>query len=166
MKPFHMLSSEDYVRVECILRKMRKPDLVIAPDGVPYLYRWHVIPHNDYGNVYLHIQVRNDPERPMHDHPWDNMSNILSGGYIEFMDHFPGVQWHSGNNRRYERRVGDIIFRGATEAHRLDLLEGVPYTMTLFSTGPKIRNWGFWYPHGWISHRDVVHVREDGTNVV
>jgi hypothetical protein len=62
---------------------LRYPDLVIAPDGKPYLYRWHVFPQNAAAGVYFHIQVQSDPERPLHDHPWDNTSVILSGGYDE-----------------------------------------------------------------------------------
>jgi hypothetical protein len=42
---------------------------VIAPDGQPYLYRWHVIERNPEANTYFHIQVDDDPERPLHDHP-------------------------------------------------------------------------------------------------
>jgi hypothetical protein len=142
----------------------RTADLVIAPDGKPYLYRWHVIPQSDWGNVYFHIQVADDPERPLHDHPWDNTSVILSGGYFELLSR------DGGEPQPYYRYVGDKIDRKADWGHQLLMSGNVPYTMTLFTTGPKRRTWGFWYPSGWVSHHDVcrtngnvsVHVKKEG----
>lgn len=142
------------------------PDLVIAPDGEPYLYRWYLMPCGGYylpngakreipmyGNsVMLHIQVQSDPERPYHDHPWDNQSVILAGGYEERIQSQPphgevATEW---------RHRGDVVVRAATEAHRLILPPGILYTMTVFSTGPKIREWGFWYGDTW--HNSHGHV--------
>ena len=133
------------------------PSLTIAPDGNPYLFRWHLIERNsDRGNVYLHLQIASDPERPLHDHPWDNMSVILAGGYDEIWDQFPD---RPGSVVVRELRKGDTVFRKAEEAHRL-VLPNVRYAMTLFTTGPKIREWGFWYPDGW--HHSAQHVAERG----
>lgn len=115
------------------------PDVTIAPDGNPYLYRWHVVPRNADANVYLHIQVASDPERPLHDHPWDNTSHILAGGYEEIVAHSP-----FSIRQRYVRFKGQTIHRPAELPHRLILPETTPYTMTLFTTGKKIRDWGFW----------------------
>lgn len=151
------------------------PDLVIAPDDDPYLFRWYLVPCGGFrpntpqmgGLVMFHIQVRSDPERPLHDHPWNNMSVILAGRYIERISYDPGH--HPGVE--YERSVGSTIVRRAEHAHRLILPDGVPYAMTLFSTGPKSNpracedgSWGFWYGDGW--HGYKRHVRtEDGISV-
>jgi hypothetical protein len=80
----HLLSVDDWQLMRSILgNPLRYPDLVIAPDGVPYLYRWHVFPQNPAAGVYFHIQVQSDPERPLHDHPWDNTTVTLVNGYDE-----------------------------------------------------------------------------------
>lgn len=121
----------------------RPPDLVIAPDGHgEYLFRWEVIPRNNQANVYFHVQTQSDPERPLHDHPWDNTSVILSGGYDEIIATRPGTSWL--NPEVWRRHAGDVVHRPATWAHRLILPLEIPYTMTLFTTGPKVRKWGFW----------------------
>jgi hypothetical protein len=145
----------------------RTPDLTIAPDGKPYLYRWHVIPRNDQANVYFHIQVDSDPERPLHDHPWANTSVILSGGYDEIWNPTPWLaepdrMWKSMMRRS---RVGDVIHRTANEAHRLILPPEFKYTMTLFTTGPKVRPWGFWFPEGWRDASTVTEM-ENGMSVM
>jgi len=122
----------------------RPPDLVIAPKGYgEYLFRWYVIPRNREANVYFHIQTQSDPERPLHDHPWDNTSVILSGGYDEIIDTEP-ESIMEGQCYTVQRNKGDVIHRPATWAHRLLLPLYHPYTMTLFTTGPKVRKWGFW----------------------
>lgn len=149
------------------LTRLLNPDLVIAPDGYPYLYRWHLIPRNDFANAYFHIQVASDPERPLHDHPYDNQSVILSGGYVEVMREPAKLPRYPDHHATiaYERRPGDVVHRHAEQAHRLILPPHVPYTMTLFTTGPRRRDWGFYAPGGWTSHEDIIETR-DGMSVV
>lgn len=142
----------------------RPPDLIIAPAGHgEYLFRWYVIPRNTDANVYFHIQTESDPERPLHDHPWDNTSVILAGGYDEILDTEPAISSHvpdplysSLHRYLYERRPGDVIHRKATWAHRLIRPKDIPYTMSLFTTGPKVRKWGFWTPDGWMPYNEVT----------
>ena len=62
-------------------------------------------------------------------------------------------------------REGAVIHRQAEEAHRLLLASPLGYTMTLFSTGPKRREWGFWFPDGWRNQRDVIENLPDGRSL-
>lgn len=138
----------------------RPPDLVIAPEGHgEYLFRWYVAHRNRQGNVYFHVQTASDPERPLHDHPWDNTSVILSGGYDEIICMEPDNS--ECPTVTVQRRAGDVIHRPATWGHRLILPEGFKYTMTLFVTGPKVREWGFWHNQEFTPYQDVT-VLEDG----
>jgi len=179
MLPSFLTQHDWEIFVRTLKGRCRPADLIIAPDEKPYLYRWHVIPRNDQGNVYLHIQVADDPKRPLHDHPWDNTSNILAGGYDELQMRRPYVPfeandyWVRGEDYSHigppdtefvRRRPGDVVFRRAETGHRLFLAEDVPYTMTLFTTGPKRRRWGFWYPEGWVDAAEVC-VEEDGKSI-
>lgn len=133
----------------------RPPDLVISPNGHgEYLFRWHVVPHNSDANVYFHIQTKSDPERPLHDHPWDSTSVILAGGYDEIINEFPMIS--KTYERREIREPHQVIFRPSTWAHRLILSPVIPYSMSLFSTGPKVRDWGFWMEDGWKSFKEVT----------
>lgn len=160
----------DYILAEKIIGNLhRPPDLVIAPSGHgEYLFRWYVIPRNKNANVYFHVQTQSDPERPLHDHPWDNTSVILAGGYDEIISKCPWVNGdYEGNgfdrslDYRLRRYVGDVIYRQATWAHRLILPPDTPYTMTLFMTGPKVREWGFW-EGGKFSPFKEVTVKSEG----
>jgi hypothetical protein len=156
-----------------ILGGWRMPDLTISPNGKAYLHRWHVVPRNAYGNVYLHLQVADDPERPMHDHEYDNQSVILAGGYVEEFWKFPPA---TGTKGVRTVKAGDVVHRKADEAHRLKLLTdaaGLPdpgYTISLFTTGPRVRDWGFWMDeeHGgrWAHWQTVTEgdYRESGVS--
>jgi hypothetical protein len=148
----------------------RKPDFVIGDPSNPYLLRWWVIPRNRVFNIYLHKILRSDDDRALHDHPWWNMSIILKGGYVEYV---PGGS--------YLRKAGHIICRRATAQHRLALFtirveldgtrgaDGYPLASrflapcwSLFITGPKIRDWGFWCPQGFKRWQDFVSPNNPG----
>jgi hypothetical protein len=124
---------------------VRSPDFVIGDD---YLRRWWVIPRNPFANVYLHDIRRSDDDRAFHDHPWANTSFLIFGSYIE---HTP--------EGRFLRKAGDVIHRPAGALHRLEVIPG-ERAISLFSTGPKEREWGFACPHGWVHWQDFTDVAD------
>ena len=131
---------------------MRKPDFVINDAGSdkPYLSRWWVIPRNKWFNIYLHKFERSDDDRALHDHPWYSVSFLLKGEMVE----------HSFKGLRFIPRFLPI-FRTAKFAHRLELVKGPVWT--LFITGPRLRSWGFYCPHGWRHWEDFTN--SDGRNI-
>lgn len=120
---------------------VREPDFII---GENYLKRWWVIPRNYFQNVYLHQINVSDDARALHDHPWDNISLVVEGGYVEVTP-----------EGEFERKPGDIVHRKATNAHRLVIDKPA---ITLFFTGPIIREWGFHCPQGWRRWQDFVEI--------
>jgi hypothetical protein len=160
-----LLTGPDYDLLIEFIGGWREPDLTIAPDAEPYLHRWHVIPRNDFANVYLHVQVGDDPERPMHDHEYDNQSVILAGGYVETYQHVAHgkLLWEPSTRIVHK---GMTVHRKAEEAHRLKLLPDAPYAITLFTTGPRQREWGFWLDKGWTPWHEVTEgdYREGGVS--
>ena len=138
-----------------LLRCNRPPDEVIGETlagRADYMRRWFIIPHArdrghwwfmKRGNAFLHNFNRSDDDRALHDHPWWNVSILLSGSYRE----------HGPNGSSKLRRPGNIVVRGAMSAHRVELLrdaEGRELPVwTIFLTGPKTRDWGFLCPKGW-----------------
>lgn len=162
-----MLSEEDYDFMEGLLGTddfgmIREPDLIIAPENTPYIYRWYILRDNKLASIYLHVQVADDPERPLHDHPWDNSSVIISGGYQEICGRAAGNRV----KQTWIERLGPgtVKVRLAIDPHRLLLGKGVEYSISLFTTGPKTRVWGFWTDKGWVSHEDYGVVVKDGVS--
>lgn len=126
----------------------RPPDRIIGPPGDPYLLRWYAVPQNRWLSVYVHVFLRSDDARALHDHPWANVSVLLEGSYVEHTIR-PG-----GINVRTPRSAGAVKFRTARAAHRIELTDGL--CLTLFLTGPRVREWGFHCAWGWRHWRDFT----------
>ena len=125
------------------LRPERAPDMVVGPRGDPYLLRWYLIPRNDQFNVYYHRFLHDDDDRALHDHPWPSFSIVMSGILREHTEQGARNLIH-----------GDCVFREPDTAHRLALPAGP--AETLFITGPRVREWGFHCPKGWVPWQDFV----------
>lgn len=135
----------------------RQPDFYIGGQEHPYCIRWWVIPRNKFFNIYLHRFLRDDDDRALHDHPWDNCSIPLRSGYGEITK--------DGSRRRRSFR---IYFRRAETAHRVVLLRNkddgtLMESWSLFITGPVRREWGFHCPKGWRHWKEFVSERDVGT---
>lgn len=122
------------------------PDFVI---GDRYLERWYILPRNRFCNLYLHVIHHDDDDRALHDHPWHSLSYVVSGTLIEITKDCDHV-----------RREGQIVYRSATLAHRLEVVRGP--VITLFLTGPRVRSWGFHCPKGWVHWLDFVSPDDKG----
>lgn len=139
----------------------REPNFIIGRQNEPYLLRWWIIPKNKFFNIYLHKFLRSDLDEALHNHPWHSLSIILKGKYREYIQY---------NNKIVSNGVfdlGSIIYRKPETAHRVELVENnvtlsTHYVYTLFITGPKIREWGFFCPKGWIPYQDFVDEHDKG----
>jgi hypothetical protein len=135
----------------------REPDFYIRGKDNPYILRWYLtdrVPENY--KIYLHHILRDDDDRALHDHPADSTSIIISGGYIE---HFP-------DDIKIRRAPGQVISRKAEQLHRLELyrdLDGnVIPAWTLFTFGPKVRDWGFQCGDRWVPWQQFCDETDHG----
>lgn len=146
---------------EC--RRQFRPDQVIGAPGNVYLKRWHLVRH-DGGNVYLHEFHRNDDDRALHDHPWAFSSFVLEGGYWEhsLLYEVTGRPEDQFKRRRVWYGPGEWVRRPWPRwPHRVELPPG-QRALTLVVTGPRVREWGFHCPGGWVHWRDFTKPGPDG----
>lgn len=166
----------------------REPEFTIGSGADPFLRRWYVIRENQRWlgldpdrrhrvlqenqradtdrklctNIYVHQIIRSDDDRALHDHPWPWMTIILSGSYIECLPLRPSEP--AGEVVGHRREPGDCVVRlRAERPHRLVLLGDAP-VITLFVTGPKLREWGFWCENGWRHWRVFTATDESGNS--
>lgn len=145
----------------------RDPDIYVGGRDNPYMKRWYILPRNRLFNIYLHQFLRHDDDRALHDHPWCSLSIVLKGGYYDIT---PGVD---GTYQRRWYGTGSIIFRRPSSAHRVELSRFLPSryssvhrqrpAWTLFITGPRVRDWGFLCPKGWVHWRDFTAGKDGET---
>lgn len=136
------------------LRNGRPPNHVIGPQEDPYIMRWYVTPRRPWlPGAYLHLIFRSDKAFALHDHPWWNISYVLKGQYVEVTIDKGGCE------RRTLRKAGDLVFRRATAAHRIEITPGEP-VCSLFIHGHVSRSWGFHCPkNGWTHWKTVMGQR-------
>lgn len=129
----------------------RKPDFIIGDPDNPYMLRWWWLPRNKFFNVYIHKILKDDDDRALHDHPWPSLSHMVSG-VIE--EHYlcPARIW----TRKRTLIKGQWVWRSAKFAHRLAVPPQSDTPMTIFITGPRVRDWGFHCPKGWRHWKDFV----------
>jgi hypothetical protein len=130
----------------------REPDFVIGPKDDPYMLRWWAIPRNRIFNMYIHKILHDDDDRALHDHPWPSLSFTCEGYLRE--------NYKRELNNRYvlafkDIRGDDWTYRSSKFAHRLIKMSVNP-PITIFMTGPRLREWGFHCPNGWVNWRDFV----------
>lgn len=120
-------------------------------DGRPYLSRFYLVRKrqpdrdDDSGNgrfsLYLHYFYRGDEDWALHNHPWGfSMSLILTNGYIE-------ERWTPGGIKKHILRPGSINIIRSNDFHRVDLIHPERGAWTLFLTGRRVQEWGFWHPN-------------------
>lgn len=144
-----------------------KPHFYIGGRENPYMLRWFLIPRNGWLNIYLHKFMRDDDDRAMHDHPWWFVSVMLRGCYRE--DRYVELRGNGFVSPYIDssvRRWLSIAIRRATDRHRVTLRKdtsGRPVPCwTLVVTGPRVREWGFWCPQGFVHWKDFVASDDEG----
>ena len=148
-------------------------------ENVPYLVRWTILGFgidSSWFSIKLHNILISD-EECLHNHPWAFISIILKGGYTEHTKALPWsyklCKWShpvisdkNGFHVQHKTfKAGNILFRPAHWAHRLELNTGLTTdpkgghflsnpipTWTLVFTFKKVQRWGFFTRNGWIPH--------------
>jgi hypothetical protein len=152
--------------IEWVVKTFGRPHLHIGD----YMQRWFLL-GSDADQTRIRIRIhrimRSDAGRDLHDHPWWYLTIILRGGYWEHT-HITDAEYcratargtlvvtgvtDDGFNIKKWYGRGSILFRRATARHRIEIPEGGE-AWTLFTTGPKQREWGFWPKQGFIHWKD------------
>lgn len=131
----------------------RPPDFIL--NG--YMDRWFFAERGQKCNIYLHRFRGNDSDRALHDHPFDSVSTILKGSYIEFFHWEPLEIMPDGKylTLPFVRFQGEVIERPAATMHRVGGIKPGQEVISLFAVGERIRDWGFLDPiRGWVQWQE------------
>lgn len=139
----------------------------------PYLTRWTLLAKKHL-HIYFHKFHRSDSPK-LHDHPWSFISIVLWRGYVEetfiqppklytakrkvyfgnletdqaeYMPLWSPVGMTVPPTKKKRIYPGQIIYRPATHAHRVELINGKPAYTLLINFG-YIRQWGFFTKNYW-----------------
>lgn len=116
-----------------------------------YITRLHIL-KTPWFAVCLHWINKPDVEPYLHDHPVSFLSIVLCGGYKEFrkIDEENLSGWRNWFN---------VMIASPRDVHRItDVKSG---TLTLVFMGPKVREWGFVTPDGWIHWQEYYKAQRE-----
>lgn len=113
---------------------------IISKEGVLHFKRFAII-ECKYFNIYVHTILQADKDLHLHDHPWSYTSIVLKGELVE----------QTRGNKFTNLKLFDVIERDAEESHKIFELK-TPSVTTLFFTGPRKRDWGYWVKGKWINN--------------
>jgi hypothetical protein len=107
-----------------------------------YLTRWRLIQTPRFG-IFLHRFDGPDPRTTLHDHPWNFVSVVLRGGYVERRL----LEFHDCEVDE-SHRVRFFNAKTTKDAHAITRLTRTP-TWTLMLVGRRVREWGYldWQGH-------------------
>lgn len=100
----------------------------------PYVERWVI--ETRWFSIRLHKWLGHDDLRNLHDHAWNYIAMVISGGYVEYLDK------DQKDGSIFEMRPWKPVYRDAERRHAVH-----PYikpTWSILVTGPETREWGFW----------------------
>ena len=128
---------------EFVVRRPRVDDIVIF--GETYMRRYHLINNRKFGIRLHHIRLP-DYGRELHDHPFDFVSIVLKGWYIEKLMDAPQRVMHGFGRPHYRKAETSHVITDVSK-------NGV---WTLVFRGPIRRRWGFWQSQNkkmkWVPH--------------
>lgn len=154
--------------VERLLMRLLPSRVIPDSCGRPYLARYFLWPFwktceeasKHPRAIMLHHILKSDEDRDLHCHPWNFVSLLLWGGYVEVLPCQPGdTGWDSGNGFEKERRWGwlSVVRHQAEDRHRL-ILEKPAWSLVF--RGEKRRPWGFWTKSGWVHWTEYVGAKK------
>lgn len=121
------------------------PNDLIRQDDHDYMRRYFLLGRTPEtpGSKARYHQILQSDRQDLHDHPWDFISIILNGTYVETTP---------DDERAYG--PGTVLVRKAEQLHRLTLHAGPVWTFVLVS--PARRRWGYHTCDGWV-HWSTYH---------
>lgn len=125
------------------MRRVVIPD--IKEPNEDYLIRWKLIA-TPWFSIFLHKILLHDRDVNLHDHPWNFISFILWGGYVELRGDM------TNQPEMYKRLAWSWNKMQHWGFHKITYLLRRP-TWTLVFTGRRVQDWGYYTKEdGWISH--------------
>lgn len=114
---------------------------LIGVEGDLYLDRLSLV-RTPWFSIKLHRIYRPDRQRDLHDHPWNFLSLVLRGSYVEDVPCKNPASPFTDS-----RRVRWWNWKRAEDRHSIREVSRSP-VWTLVFCGPKRREWGFWVENG------------------
>ena len=121
--------------------------------GITHFKRWSMI-STKWFSVYLHGIYKEDQDKYLHNHPWNILTIIIYGSYIEQLE----------NDLVKIRGIFNIGFHGRSSYHKIKkLLSKKVYSLAIV-WGKHDDNWGYKFEGKHIDNRSFREYKNGITN--
>lgn len=128
-----------------------------------FILRLHIL-KTPWFAICLHWIRKPDPEPWLHDHPVSFLSIVLRGWYEEMRHPLQRwdtyEEWRAAKTRLRMRKWWNWIWASPDDQHTIT--DCAPHTLTLCFMGPKVREWGYHTPEGWVHWKQYSHQKYRG----
>lgn len=100
--------------------------------GTVFFRRYHLF-STPWFHCWMHHIYRADEDKHLHDHPWNYLSIVLSGCYVEELT----------NGRKRFRWPFSVSLARHTHIHKIYHILNQKRVTTLFFVGKKTYDWGY-----------------------
>jgi hypothetical protein len=122
---------------------MRLIKEIKSKSGVIHFKRW-VLFQSKIFSIYIHGIYKEDNDIHLHNHPWNLLTIVLSGSYIELLE----------NDEIKFRGFLNIGYRNRTKYHKIyQLLTKNVYTLA-FVFGNRDEKWGYLVDNKHVEHTE------------
>lgn len=133
---------------------------VIGNEECPVMYRWTLV--NRFGcKLLLHHFLPNGDDPEPHDHPFDFVTLVLSGSYID--ESWDEIGRLTGSQGLAFVKVEERMTRGMLRRRRAEHMHRTLISpngcWTIIATGPKRREWGFLWRNVWMPMQKYLDER-------
>lgn len=133
---------------------------IVSKEGVRHFRRWRLF-WTPWFAIYLHHIEQSDKDKDPHNHPWNFVSLVLWGGYVETLYDYKERQgW---DVRILTRMITSLCYRSRKQFHKFKLI--CP-TWTLVFTGKDYGEWGYNTNSGYVdkdTYRKLKNELRDST---
>lgn len=102
-----------------------------SKDGILHFRRWSIF-QSKFFSIYIHGIYKEDNDLHLHNHPWNILTIILKGSYIEQL-------W----NTEVKRGFLNIGFRNRYQYHKIKKLTSDKVFTLAFVFGKRNNKWGY-----------------------
>lgn len=131
--------------------------VIKSKEGVLHFKRFAII-ECKWFNIYIHSIYKADEDEHLHDHPWNYISIVLYGKFME------AIKNSTSAKQKYEMNwlsPKDISAQKAERTHKIYMLLSEKI-VTLFFTGPRFREWGYDVDGKWIDNVTYRKMKNEG----
>lgn len=128
---------------------LKKVKEIVSKDGVLHFRRWEIL-RTRWFVINIHGIYHKDEDKHLHSHPWNFLSIVLWGSYMEELE----------GNKLNVRMFLNTAYRKAEAFHKIyHVYSKRVFTLNIMSTNTK--PWGYQVDGSFVNHKEYRNLKNN-----